>query len=52
MITYFNDIMKTVKESLDSLDESQFKRLVAHCTKCIDNAGKNVDSRIGKNVPI
>lgn len=52
MITYFNDIMKTVKESLDSLDESQFKRLVAHCTKCIDNGGKIVASGLGKNVPI
>lgn len=52
MITYFNDIMETVKESLNSLDERKFKRLVIHCTKCIDNGGKIVASGLGKNVPI
>ena len=52
MITYFNEIMDTVKESLNSLDENQFKRLVNHCTKCINNGGKIVASGLGKNVPI
>jgi len=31
MIKYFNEIMATVKESLNSLDENQFRRLVDHC---------------------
>ena len=52
MITYFNEIMDTVKASLNSLDENQFKRLVNHCTRCINNGGKIVASGLGKNVPI
>lgn len=44
--------MDTVKASLNSLDENQFKRLVNHCTRCINNGGKIVASGLGKNVPI
>ena len=52
MIKYFNEIMATVKESLNSLDENQFRRLVDHCSECINNGGKIVASGLGKNVPI
>lgn len=52
MITYFNEILETVKGSLCSLDVDQFTHLVDHCTSCIDKGGKIVASGLGKNVPI
>lgn len=52
MITYFNEILETVKGSLCSLDVDRFTRLVDHCTSCIDKGGKVVASGLGKNVPI
>lgn len=52
MLTYFRDIMKTCGESLESLDEEIFEKLLDDCVKCIDNGGKIIASGLGKNVPI
>ena len=52
MIRYFNDIMDTCRDSLNSLDTKEFDRLIDHCIRCIDNGGKIVASGLGKNVPI
>lgn len=52
MITYFNEILETVKGSINSLDEATFEVLLQHCTACIKNGGKIVASGLGKNVPI
>ncbi len=52
MLTYFRDIMKTCGESLESLDEEIFEKLLDNCVKCIDNGGKIIASGLGKNVPI
>ena len=52
MIQYFNDILETVKDSINSLDEKTFEVLIQHCTNCIKNGGKIVASGLGKNVPI
>ena len=47
MLAYFNDIMNTCEDSLNSLDVKQFERLIDHCIKCIDNGGKIVASGLG-----
>lgn len=52
MLTYFRDIMKTCGESLESLNEEIFEKLLDNCVKCIDNGGKIIASGLGKNVPI
>lgn len=52
MIKYFNDILDTCRDSLNSLDTKEFDRLINHCIRCIDNGGKIVASGLGKNVPI
>lgn len=52
MIKYFNEILDTIRDSINLLDEDTFNELIEHCTKCIDNGGKIVASGLGKNVPI
>ena len=51
MLTYFNDIMNTCEESLNSLDVKQFERLIDHGIKCSDNGGTIVARGLGKNGP-
>lgn len=52
MINYFNNILDTVRASVNSLDEREFEKLVDRCVRCIQNGGKIVASGLGKNVPI
>lgn len=52
MLTYFNNILKTVSDSIQTLDEEQFRVLVDHCVECLNNGGKIVASGLGKNVPM
>ena len=52
MKRYFSSIMKTLEDSLRSLDEEQFLRLVDDCTSAIDRGKKVVVSGLGKNVPV
>lgn len=52
MINYFNDILKTVKSSINTLDGKQFNILTDHCVNSLKMGGKIVASGLGKNVPI
>lgn len=52
MISYFNNILSTVQDSIQTLDEHQFNILTEHCVNCLKNGGKIVASGLGKNVPI
>lgn len=52
MINYFNNILDTVKGSIQSLNEEQFGILTEHCVRCLKNGGKIIASGLGKNVPI
>ena len=52
MIKYFNSILDTVRDSLQSLDVDQFDLLVDHCSDCMKKGGKVIASGLGKNVPI
>lgn len=52
MKNYFNNLIKTISNSVMSLDEANFKRLVDECVLTIERGNKIVVSGLGKNVPV
>ena len=49
---YFDDRLKTITESLDSIDEDLFNQLLEECYLTVKKGGKLIFSGLGKNVPI
>lgn len=49
---YFDENLRVIKESLDSIDEKVFNDLLEECCTVIKNGGKLIFSGLGKNVPI
>ena len=49
---YFDDKLKTITESLDSIDENLFNQLLEECYRTVKKGGKLIFSGLGKNVPI
>lgn len=52
MIEYYKKVLKTINDSMESIDEDIYNSLVDQCVTCIKNGGKIVASGLGKNVPI
>ncbi len=52
MINYFEEQLRTIKDSLYSMDDKIFQKLVKQSSEAMDNGGKIVVSGLGKNVPI
>lgn len=52
MTRYFQEIMKTVKNAVTSLDETAFDRLVEECIAALSDGHKIIVSGLGKNVPV
>lgn len=52
MKEYFTDIMRSISDSLDSIDENVFHRLVDDCVEVLEKGNKIIASGLGKNVPI
>ena len=52
MIKYFENILKTIDNSVLSLDENRFEQLVEESLNVIDNGHKIIVSGLGKNVPV
>ena len=52
MINYFKNILSTVNDSVCSLDETQFNKLVEQSLTAIQTGHKVVVSGLGKNVPV
>ncbi len=52
MVEYFENILEVVDETVRSIDEKQFEKLVKHCTECVRSGGKIIATGLGKNVPI
>lgn len=52
MVEYFENILDVVGETVRSLDEEQFDKLVRHCAECVRCGGKVIATGLGKNVPI
>ena len=52
MIKYFEDMLEIINESIHSMDEKAFKKLVDESVGTIDSGHKIIVSGLGKNVPI
>ena len=52
MIGYFEDMLTTISESVRSIDDAVFEKLVSDCASTLRLGRKVVVSGLGKNVPI
>lgn len=52
MTQYFQEIVKTVNDSVSSLDTAVFNQLVEECLAALAEGHKIIVSGLGKNVPI
>ncbi len=52
MIEYYNGVLETIADSLESIPEDIYKQLVDECVETLKNGGKIIASGLGKNVPI
>ncbi len=52
MITYFENEIKEINDSIHSMNESEFRRWVDEATSVIESGHKVIVSGLGKNVPI
>lgn len=52
MKEYFEGIIHTLKQCVDSIDEAVFTRLTNDCVRALENGHKVVVSGLGKNVPV
>lgn len=52
MLTYFEKQLKEIGDSIHSIDEKEFTRLVTETSKALETGHKVIVSGLGKNVPI
>lgn len=52
MNAYFKDKLKTIADSIGSIDTTVFEELLQQCYLTVSNGGKLIFSGLGKNVPI
>ena len=52
MITYYKDVLCTIEDSLESIDENLYEQIIEECIETLKNGGKIIASGLGKNVPI
>ncbi|MCR4797570.1 MAG: SIS domain-containing protein [Lachnospiraceae bacterium] len=52
MIAYYEEVLKTIRDSMESIDKTVYDSLVDQCMETIRSGGKIIASGLGKNVPI
>ncbi len=52
MIEYYKDVIKTIEDSIESIDSKEYDRLIDESVEVLKNGGKIIASGLGKNVPI
>lgn len=52
MISYYEEVMKVIRDSLESIPNETYEQLICECVETIKRGGKIVASGLGKNVPI
>ena len=52
MIKYFQDTMRILYNSIESIDDKLFEKLTKNCVDALQNKHKVVVSGLGKNVPV
>ena len=52
MLEYYSEVLETLKEAMDSIDETQYRKILDECEETLRRGGKIIASGLGKNVPI
>lgn len=52
MITYYEGVLETIKDAIESIPEDEYEQIIDECVETIKNGGKIIASGLGKNVPI
>ncbi len=52
MIEYYNGVLDVIKDSIESIDEDIYNKLIDQCEKTLITGHKIIASGLGKNVPI
>lgn len=52
MLEYYSEVLETLKEAMDSIDEAQYRKILDECEETLRRGGKIIASGLGKNVPI
>lgn len=52
MITYYEGVLETIKDAIESIPEDKYLQIIDECVETIKNGGKIIASGLGKNVPI
>ena len=52
MIAYYKDVVNTIEDSLESIDEKLYEQIIEECVETLKDGGKIIASGLGKNVPI
>lgn len=52
MLSYYENVIEVIKESVESIPEHEYERLLEECVNVVKSGGKIVASGLGKNVPI
>ncbi len=52
MISYYEEVFDVIRDSIESIDEKTYDKLVDQCEDTIKKGHKIIASGLGKNVPI
>lgn len=52
MISYYNEVIDVIKDSLESIPEDIYEQIICECVDTLKSGGKIIASGLGKNVPI
>ncbi len=52
MMEYYKNVLRTIEDSVESIDEGEYNTLIEECINALKNGGKIIASGLGKNVPI
>ncbi len=52
MIEYYEDVIKTIEDAIESIDREVYDRMIGESVEVLKNGGKIIASGLGKNVPI
>lgn len=52
MITYYDEVLKVIQDSLESIPTDAYEQVITECVDTLQNGGKIIASGLGKNVPI
>lgn len=52
MIPYYESVLEVIRDSIQSISEVDYERLITECMNVLNHGGKIIASGLGKNVPI